>query len=255
MGLRAHCTGWSAVRLSRRRPRLSKGFWEDETVSEEKQFEMADLTDADVVRLAQSGDAAAFERIYRLHSRKVYSLCLRMAGNRTEAEDLTQDVFLQLFRKIGMFRGDSAFSTWLHRVAVNIVLQRFRKKAPVETSLETVIKPDEEFDTPPMEFGSPDPRLNGVIDRITLQAAIDELAPGYKAMFVLHDVEGYDHSEIARMFGCSVGNSKSQVHKARLQLRKVLRKALCHSRRERAQSAAGSHATNQPKYTLDYAHA
>jgi RNA polymerase sigma-70 factor (ECF subfamily) len=224
-------------------------------VSEEKQFEIANLNDADVVRLAQSGDAAAFDRIYRLHSRKVYNLCLRMAGNRTEAEDLTQDVFLQLFRKIGMFRGDSAFSTWLHRVAVNIVLQRFRKKAPVETSLETVIKPDEEFDTAPMEFGSPDPRLTGVIDRITLQAAIDELAPGYKAMFVLHDVEGYDHSEIARMFGCSVGNSKSQVHKARVQLRKVLQKALGHSRRQRPQSAPGSHATNQPKYTLDYAHA
>jgi len=224
-------------------------------VSAEKQFEMAGLTDADVVRLAQSGDAAAFERIYRLHSRKVYNLCLRMAGDRTEAEDLTQDVFLQLFRKIGMFRGESAFSTWLHRVAVNTVLQRFRKKAPAETSAETILNPEEEFATLPTEFGGPDLRLNGVIDRITLHAAINELAPGYKAMFVLHDVEGYDHSEIARMFGCTVGNSKSQVHKARLQLRKALQKALGHGKHGRPQSASGSHATNQPKYTLDYAHA
>jgi RNA polymerase sigma-70 factor (ECF subfamily) len=190
------------------------------------QAEASELTEADVVRLAQQGDAAAFERLYRLHSRKVYALCLRMAGNPTEAEDLTQDVFLQLFRKIGTFRGESAFSTWLHRMSVNIVLMRFRKKPKAETSLDMITGPEEESSRLPEEFGGPDLRLNGVIDRITLQAAIDELAPGYRAMFILHDVQGYKHDEIARMFGCSAGNSKSQVHKARMQLRGSQRKAL-----------------------------
>jgi RNA polymerase sigma-70 factor, ECF subfamily len=195
------------------------------------QAESAELTETDVVRLAQRGDASAFEQVYRLHSRKIYNLCLRMVGNPTEAEDLTQDVFLQLLRKIGTFRGESAFSTWLHRMSVNIVLMRFRKKPIAQTSLETMTNSEEESSTAPKEFGGPDLRLNGVIDRVTLQAAINELAPGSKAMFILHDVQGYKHSEIAGMFGCSVGNSKSQVHKARMRLRELLRKALGHGRR------------------------
>jgi RNA polymerase sigma-70 factor, ECF subfamily len=224
-------------------------------MSAEKQFEIADMTDADVVHLAQSGDAAAFERIYRKHMGKVFALCLRMAGNRTEAEDLAQEVFMQLFRKIGQFRGESAFSTWLHRLCINVVLMRFRKKTVAETSLDTLTKPEEEVSAPPREFGGPDLRLNGVVDRIILQAAINELPRGYKAMFVLHDVEGYDHSEIARMTGCSVGNSKSQLHKARLQLRKLLRKALGDSERQRRMSSSGSYAASQARFTLRHAHA
>ena len=184
-----------------------------------------ELTDADVVRLAQEGDAVAFERVYRLHSRRVYSLCLRMVGDPTEAEDLTQDVFLHLFRKIGTFRGESAFSTWLHRMAVNIVLMRLRRKRIAKISLDSITNPGEESDTQPKEFGCPDLRLNGVIDRITLQAAINELAPGYRAIFILHDVQGFKHSEIAEIFGCSVGNSKSQLHKARTQLRQLLQQS------------------------------
>jgi RNA polymerase sigma-70 factor (ECF subfamily) len=190
------------------------------------QAESPELTEADIVRRAQRGDADAFERVYRLHSRKIYNLCLRMVGNPTEAEDLTQDVFLQLLRKIGTFRGESTFSTWLHRMSVNIVLMRFRKKPVSQTSLETMTNSEEESSTGPKEFGGPDLRLNGVIDRITLQAAINELAPGSKAMFILHEIQGYKHTEIAGMFGCSVGNSKSQVHKARMRLRELLRKAL-----------------------------
>ena len=224
-------------------------------MSAEKQFELADMTDADVVHLAQSGDAAAFERIYRKHMGKVFALCLRMAGNRTEAEDLAQEVFMQLFRKIGQFRGESAFSTWLHRLCINVVLMRFRKKTVAETSLDTLTKPEEEVSAPPREFGGPDLRLNGVVDRIILQAAINELPRGYKAMFVLHDVEGYDHSEIARMTGCSVGNSKSQLHKARLQLRKLLRKALGDSERQRRMSSSGSYAASQARFALRHAHA
>jgi RNA polymerase sigma-70 factor (ECF subfamily) len=211
------------------------------------------LTDADVVRLAQQGDAAAFERIYRLHSRRVYALCLRMSGSSTDAEDLTQDVFLQLFRKIATFRGESAFSTWLHRMSVNIVLMRFRKKPKAETSLDAITRPEEESGTTPKEFGAPDLRLNGVIDRVTLQAAINELAPGYRAMFILHDIQGYKHEEIARILGCSAGNSKSQTHKARIQLRELLQKTLGDSKPRHGKVTAGLPALDALEYVLDFA--
>jgi RNA polymerase sigma-70 factor, ECF subfamily len=217
--------------------------------------EIRELTEADVVRLAQEGDTVAFERVYRLHSRKVYSLCLRMVGDPTEAEDLTQEVFLHLFRKIAMFRGDSAFSTWLHRMAVNIVLMRLRKKVIAKTSLDSITNPDEESDTQPKEFGRPDLRLNGVIDRITLQAAINELAPGYRAIFILHDVQGFKHSEIAQIFACSVGNSKSQLHKARTLLRQLLPKVPGNSTDGSRKSEPGSPAKNRLKHVFDYANA
>jgi RNA polymerase sigma-70 factor (ECF subfamily) len=212
------------------------------------QGESTQLAEADVVRRAQQGDAAAFEHIYRLHSRRVYSLCLRMAGNPTDAEDLTQDVFLQLFRKIGTFRGESAFSTWLHRMSVNIVLMRFRKKPKGETSLETVTNQDEDSSGPAKEFGGADLRLDGVIDRVALQAAISELAPGYRAMFVLHYVQGYKHNEIARILGCTTGNSKSQTHKARIRLRELLRKTLLGSEPERGEARSDSLGLNHPEF-------
>jgi RNA polymerase sigma-70 factor (ECF subfamily) len=224
-------------------------------MSAQRQPELPELNDADVVRLAQHGDAAAFERIYRLHRRKVYNLCLRMTGDRTEAEDLTQDVFLQLLRKIDTFRGESAFSTWLHRMSVNIVLMRFRKKPKAETPLDTIINPEEESRTLPKEFGQPDLRLNGVIDRITVQAAINELPPGYKVMFILHDIEGYNHDEIAEMFGCSAGNSKSQVHKARLRLRELLQNAMGRTRHRHRKLMRGSHGLRRLKYICEYANA
>jgi len=113
------------------------------------------MNEAEAIRLAQQGDAGAFERIYRLHSRRVYALCLRMVGNTAEAEDLTQDAFLQLFRKIGTFRGESAFSTWLHRLAVNVVLMKLRKKTLPETSLEESTDPDDEASGPRRELGAP----------------------------------------------------------------------------------------------------
>ena len=212
------------------------------------QSESTQLAEADVVRRAQQGDAAAFEHIYRLHSRRVYSLCLRMAGNPTDAEDLTQDVFLQLFRKIGTFRGESAFSTWLHRMSVNIVLMRFRKKPKGETSLETVTNQDEDSSGPAKEFGGADLRLDGVIDRVALQAAISELAPGYRAMFVLHYVQGYKHNEIARILGCTTGNSKSQTHKARVRLRELLRKTLLGSEPEHGEARSDSLGLNHPEF-------
>ncbi|MFZ0332685.1 MAG: sigma-70 family RNA polymerase sigma factor [Candidatus Acidiferrales bacterium] len=180
------------------------------------------MPEADAIRLAQQGDAAAFERLYQIHYRRVYSLCLRMVGNTAEAEDLTQEAFLQLFRKISTFRGESAFSTWLHRLAVNVVLMRLRKKTGSETSLEEVTEPDEETGGPRRDFGSPDLGLSGSIDRVNLQRAVEQLPAGYKAVFVLHDVQGYEHNEIAHIMGCSIGNSKSQLHKARMRLRDLL---------------------------------
>src|SRR5882762_9589593 len=119
----------------------------------------------EAIRLAQQGDAAAFETIYQLHSRRVYALCLRMSGDPVEAEDLTQEAFLQLFRKIHTFRGESAFSSWMHRLTANIVLMRFRKKRLVAVSLDELTRPDEERERPIIEFGAPDLRLVGVFDR------------------------------------------------------------------------------------------
>jgi RNA polymerase sigma-70 factor, ECF subfamily len=210
------------------------------------------LTEAEVVSRAQQGDAAAFERIYRLHSRRVYALCLRMAGNPTEAEDLTQDVFLQLFRKLGTFRGESAFSTWLHRMSVNTVLMRFRQRPKAETSLDSLTNPEEESGRLPEEFGCPDLRLNGVIDRVALQAAIRELAPGYRAMFILHDIQGYKHEEIAQILGCTAGNSKSQTHKARIRLRELLHKTVARGEPEHRNASRGPLALDHAEFGFDY---
>ncbi|HEV2289076.1 MAG TPA: sigma-70 family RNA polymerase sigma factor [Candidatus Acidoferrales bacterium] len=201
-----------------------------------RRIENGELPEADAIRLAQQGDAAAFERIYQLHNRRVYSLCLRMVGNTAEAEDLTQEAFLQLFRKISTFRGESAFSTWLHRLAVNVVLMRLRKKTGSETSLEEVTQPDEEGGGPRRDFGAPDLGLSGSIDRVNLKRAVDQLPAGYKAVFVLHDVQGYEHNEIAEIMGCSIGNSKSQLHKARMRLRDLLHEAERNKAREERQA-------------------
>lgn len=194
------------------------------------------MPEADAIRLAQQGDAEAFERIYRLHSRRVYALCLRMVGNTAEAEDLAQEAFLQLFRKIHTFRGESAFSTWLHRLAVNVVLMRLRKKSLPETSLDEVTDPDEESGGPRKDIGAPDPSLVGSIDRVNLERAIEQLPPGYKQVFVLHDVQGYEHNEIAEIMECSIGNSKSQLHKARMRLRELLQEAARAKAREQRET-------------------
>ena len=184
--------------------------------------DLSHLTETEIIRLAQRGDASAFEHLYEQHSRQVYALCFRMSGSASEAEDLMQDAFLQLFRKIGSFRGESSFSTWLHRITFNIVLMRFRKKKLGEISLETV-ETDDESGTPRNQIGQTDLNLSGLIDRLGLNRAIDQLPTGCKQMFMLHDVEGYAHFEIAKILGCTIGNSKSQLHKARVRLRRLLR--------------------------------
>ena len=174
------------------------------------------------VRLAQRGDERAFASLYHQYSRRVYSLCLRLARDPVEAEDLTQEAFLQLFRKIHTFRGESAFSSWLYRLTANVVFMRFRKKKLATESLESPGESDDESGSIRHEIGVVDLRLSGLFDRINLEAAIEQLPEGYKAMFLLHDVYGYDHDAIAKMRRCSVGNSKSQLHKARKRLREEL---------------------------------
>jgi RNA polymerase sigma-70 factor, ECF subfamily len=180
-----------------------------------------DPNEAELIERAKQGDAQAFQALYDKHKRRVYSLCLRMTANTAEAEDLTQEAFLQLYRKIATFRGESAFSTWLHRLSVNVVLMQLRKKSLPVVSLEETTQGEE--DTPKKDFGAEDLALAGSIDRLQLQKAVDDLPPGYRMIFVLHDIEGYEHNEIATIVGCSIGNSKSQLHKARMKLRDLLK--------------------------------
>ena len=181
-----------------------------------------ELSENEAIRLAQEGNSEGFERLYRLHSRRVYSLCLHMSKDPLEAEDFTQDAFLQAFRKIQSFRGDSLFSTWLHRLTVNIVLMGFRQRKRPKISLDEALEVNEESRKPTVEFSSPDPNLNSLIDRINLVKAINQLPRGCKKMLLLHDIQGYKHDEISQMVGCSVENSKSQLHRARMRLRQLL---------------------------------
>jgi RNA polymerase sigma-70 factor (ECF subfamily) len=160
---------------------------------------------------------SGFEDLYRTHYRRVYSICLRMTGSVAEAEDLTQEVFIQLHRKLGSFRGEAAFTTWLHRLTVNQVLMHFRKRS-VRSELTT----DDGEMPDSIDPDTANPEAMPIVDRMGLEIAISQLPPGYRAVFVLHDVEGYEHEEIAKILGCSAGTSKSQLHKARLKLRKLL---------------------------------
>src|SRR5580658_3042730 len=183
-----------------------------------------ELSEAEAIQRAQQGDRTAFDHLYRLHSRRVYAVCMRMVGNEAEAQDLTQDTFLLLLRKIHTFRGESAFSTWLHRLAVNIVLMRLRRKLPPISSIEATLDPDDERSSPDSTsmIGAPDLLLEGSIDRINLERCVARLPLGYRTVFVLYDVQGYEHHEIAEILGRSVGVSKSQLHKARTRLRELL---------------------------------
>ena len=199
--------------------------------------------DPDLIKRAQAGDADAFADLFHAHKARVYSLCLRMTNNSAEAEDLTQDAFLQVFRKLSTFRGESALSTWLYRIAVNTVLMHFRKKSPCQFSLDTPCGNNGDAKPLRREYGTRDNRLAGCIDRITLSRAIRELPEGYRKVFLLHEVEGYEHQEIAEFLGCSTGNSKSQLHKARLRMRELLTRreklGLGESEREMSETEIG----------------
>ena len=192
-----------------------------------------DATKPTLVQRAQRGDEEAFAALFQTHRSRVYSVCLLMTRNVAEAEDLTQDAFLQVFRSIGNFRGDSAFSTWLHRIAVNTVLMKLRRKRPPMFSLDEPASPD----SPSLwlELGKIDPNLSGAIDRISLRRAIQELPAGCRKIFGLHEVHGYQHHEIAELLDCTVGNSKSQLHKAKRKMRSLLLPKWSSALRRRAQ--------------------
>jgi len=177
-------------------------------------------SDLELVKRAQQGESDAFATLFTAHKCKVYSLCLRLTSNTTEAEDLTQDAFLQAFRKLSSFRGDSAFSTWLYRITVNTALMHFRKKECRHVSLDQTIEPD----NPGMkrEYGRSDARLEGSVDRIAFARALQKLSIGYRTVFLMHEVKGHDHREIAELLRCSTGNSKSQLHKAKRKMRDLL---------------------------------
>jgi len=175
----------------------------------------------DVVSLAQAGDHDAFSELYSVHKKRVFSICMRMVREFSLAEDLTQETFLQLHRKLGSFRGDSAFTTWLHRMAVNTVLMHLRKRVLPSVSLDqlTADAPDGQA---VRSFGARDLTQAGAVDRVTIDSAVATLAPGYRSIFLLHDVQGFDHHEIATILNCSTGNTKSQLHKARRAMRGAL---------------------------------
>jgi RNA polymerase sigma-70 factor (ECF subfamily) len=179
-------------------------------------------SEAQLVARAQQGDEGAFRSLFGLYNRRVYSLCLRMTRSAVEAEDLTQDALLLFFRKLPTFRGESTLATWLHRMVMNVVLMHLRKKRLLQVPLDEV-EPGE--NVPKRQYGTPDQRLGHCAVRLTLEWAIARLPAGYRSVFVLHDIHGYEHAEIAEMIGCSPGNSKSQLHKARLKLRYLLRSA------------------------------
>ncbi len=181
--------------------------------------ETTQTTDYALAQKAAGGDMQAFEQLYKSHHRRVYGLCLRMLKNVAEAEDLTQEVFIQLYRKIGSFRGEASFTTWLHRLTVNQVLMHFRRLRGRKEE-----PPLEDEPAAPQVMATWDTaQQSALVDRVTLDDAIAQLPPGYRAVFILHDVMGHEHEEIARMLGCAEGTSKSQLHKARMKLRRIIR--------------------------------
>jgi RNA polymerase sigma-70 factor (ECF subfamily) len=176
-----------------------------------------EMSDSKDVALAAGGDRQAFERLYRTHANRVYSLCARMSGSRTKGEELTQDVFVRTWEKLPQFRGESAFSTWLHRLAVNVVLNARKVDGKHAARMD-----DGGADIEGFNEGTAAAPLHA--ERMDLEEAIGRLPAGARRIFVLHDVEGYKHDEIAEIFGITAGGSKAQLHRARLLLREALQR-------------------------------
>jgi len=173
-------------------------------------------TDYELTQAIARGATAGIGDLYERHRTRVYAVCLRMTGNTTEAEDLTQEIFIQLLGKVGSFRGQSQFSSWLYRFTTNYVLMHFRRATRRRERFPYLADEFETIHALGVSFG---PQF---LDRLALDAAVAQLPSGSRSVFVKFDVEGYNHEEIAEIFGCTVGNSKSQLHKARRKLRKLL---------------------------------
>lgn len=173
-------------------------------------------SDYELAQAVARGAVASIGDLYERHRPKVYSVCLRMTGNTSEAEDLTQEIFIQLLGKAGSFRGESQFSTWLYRFTINHVLMYFRKLTRRNQRFPCLVDQLEGTGGLKVTVG---PQL---LDRVAIDTAVAKLPSGCRSVFLKFDVEGYNHEEIAGIIGCSVGNSKSQLHKARRKLRKLL---------------------------------
>jgi RNA polymerase sigma-70 factor, ECF subfamily len=185
------------------------------TIRELTSFPQSPSGDSDAA-LAAAGDRRAFERLYRANVSRVYSVCARMVADRTRAEELTQDVFVRAWDKLHLFRGESSFSTWLHRMAVNVVLNARKSDGRLRSKFEET---DEEqgLDSLPGITS-----MIGAGEMLDIEAAIAKLPPGARKVFVLHDVEGFKHEEIAEQLGVTTGATKAQLHRARLLLRQTL---------------------------------
>jgi RNA polymerase sigma-70 factor (ECF subfamily) len=207
-------------------------------MSSNSQAAASRIVDSELVKRAQDGDSGAFATLFQTYKTRIYSLCLRMTNNGTEAEDLTQDTFVQLFRNLSAFRGESAFSTWLYRIAINTVLMHFRRNRLLQLSLDTPYD-KAEGDKPVLrEYGIRDGRLDNSVMRVALGRAISKLPEGVRTVFILHAIEGYQHHEVASFLGCSIGTSKSQFHKAKEKLRSLLSMGTgCRRVRERSSSS------------------
>jgi RNA polymerase sigma-70 factor (ECF subfamily) len=190
---------------------------------------MCGVDDRGLAGLAAAGDGDAFEHLFRRHWRSVYALCLRMTANPQDAEDLTQETFLQLYKSLSSFNGGSKFSTWLHRVAVNQVLMEMRRRAGGRGVLQL-------GGCQITDRAGEAPRH---LDRLSIERALPLLPPGYRMVFVLHDIEGFRHDEIGELLGCAVGTSKSQLHKARLRLRKIIKGEARHGGQDEAEAEEG----------------
>ncbi len=174
-------------------------------------------SDQALTRAAALGSPLAIESLYQRHRNRVYALCLRMTRNPAEAEDLTHDVFIHLLKKISSFRGDSQFTTWLHRLTTNLVLMHFRHKA-IQTTQSLNDTDAKTFLTKTRYYNA----SHSLVDKIALEAALAQLSPGSRSVLQLFDIEGYSHVEIARRLGCSVGTSKSQLHRGRNRVKRFL---------------------------------
>ena len=169
-----------------------------------------------LVARCRQGDAAAFEDVYRRHAPRVFSLACRMTGSRADGEDLLQEIFLQAHRKLGSFKGDSAVGTWLYRLALNHCLDYVRSRQAKMNKLTETLDAKASFE--------PKARRDTPIARLDLERAVERLPEGCREAFVLHDVEGFDHKEVGELLGIAEGTSKSQVFKARMKLRAILKK-------------------------------
>lgn len=202
----------ATAQLSRVRPTLVP-----KTYEPAKPIDVADMTDFSLSRAAADGDMRALGELYERYRHRVYAVCIGMTRNTAEAEDLTQEVFVSLVKKIGSYRGESQFTTWLHRLTVNCVLMHFRRPARREqvfTDVENVIPIAPRFSAP---------MLPGLLtDKIAFRSAVARLPKGCRTVFVLFDLAGFEHEEIAKLLGCTAGTSKSQLHRARLKLRRLL---------------------------------